>query len=87
MKEDEYHSPRECPMVQEALRERGPYDIRVGCCPACGSYSYYSEGPHFSCSWCDYSCGGAALHSMLEAGDIVALADYEEAQCGEEGVP
>jgi len=44
------------PMVKEALSDgRQPWDIALLPCPVCGKLSYYNEGSHFSCRFCDKS--------------------------------
>lgn len=40
-------------MVQEALKERSADDIFVMACPDCGKWSYYNQGSHFSCRFCE----------------------------------
>lgn len=42
------------PMVQEALKDgRSADDIQVIACPKCGEWSYWNEGSHFSCRFCN----------------------------------
>ena len=82
-----YDSPWEDPNVRRALRDgRGPGDIQLGCCPECHGHSYYNEGSHFSCHWCGWSCSGRRLDALIDAGEVISLADYDESQT-DPGVP
>lgn len=40
-------------MIKEVLKERPADDIAVLNCPQCGGLSYYNEGSHFSCRFCE----------------------------------
>jgi hypothetical protein len=80
-------TPWDDPNVIQALRDgRTPSDISLLCCVRCGRYSYYNEGSHFSCQWCDWSAKGAALDRLLDA-DLITLDDYAEMQAEEPDVP
>ena len=63
------------PNVKAALKERSPSDVMLLCCPACGDYSYYNEGSHFTCYFC-----GAGYYVATEdeggfPGPFVAVED------------
>jgi hypothetical protein len=74
-----HRSPWGDPNVEIALQSRHPTDIALIRCPRCGNWGYYNEGSHFSCSVpdCEYSCGGAELDGLIDAGEVMYLADFE----------
>lgn len=43
------------PMVREVLKEgrRQPWQIQTLRCPKCEKRSYYNEGSHFTCRFCE----------------------------------
>jgi hypothetical protein len=72
----EYHSAWEDPNVKAALKQRDTGHVYVMCCAECHNYSYYNEGSHFSCSWCDWSVSGDDLDAALENGGAITLDEY-----------
>lgn len=41
------------PLIRSLLKERPADDIQVMDCPVCGRMSYYNQGSHFTCRFCD----------------------------------
>lgn len=78
------------PMVKEALTERAADDIMVMPCPECGKWSYYNQGSHFSCRFCDMTFYVLADFESKEdidgpcvwAHDAITLADTLEVEDG-----
>jgi hypothetical protein len=75
--------------VREALGEgREAGDIALLECPRCHRYSYYNEGSHFTCRFCDEGFevldegetgrGGPSVRSW----EAITLADWTEANDG-----
>lgn len=62
-------------MTREALKERVAADIEMLSCPACGKYSYWNEGTHFTCEHCDTGFAALTENEIYErdqAGDLPA---------------
>ena len=85
--DESFHNAWDCPSVKDALGERMPDDIMVAPCGECRNYSYYNQGSHFSCSWCDWSASGAALDGMIDAGEVITLDEYTELILESEDAP
>ena len=65
------------PLVGQRLREgQQPTEIWLILCPACGNYSYYNLGSHFSCSveGCGHAIAGDELDVLIDNGDATTLA-------------
>ena len=58
---------REDPNIKAALKERSPEDVMTMRCPECGEDSYYNQGSHFMCYFCD-RLYYAANEDELDAG-------------------
>ena len=83
-------SPWNDPNVKAALKQGRPAsDISLICCPECGTYGYYNDGSHFSCSgdMCGYSCRGDRLDALIDNGEVITLDDYAEMAAEEEQIP
>jgi hypothetical protein len=81
------HDPYNDSNVQEALKGRSSEEVSLACCRECGQYSYYNDGSHFTCHWCDWSASGGILDDMIEAGKVISLADYADLEGGDPGNP
>jgi hypothetical protein len=79
--------PHSDPNVQEALKGRTPEEVSLICCRKCEYYSYYNDGPHFTCHWCGWSASGGLLDDMIETGEVISLADYADLEDGGPGIP
>jgi hypothetical protein len=87
-KDPGFHDAWEDPNVKEALKQRDSGHIYLLCCGRCHNYSYYNEGSHFTCQWCDWSVGGDDLDELLENGEAITLDEYTEMQVdADEGIP
>lgn len=75
------------PHVKAALLQRPPDDIYLMICHGCGRYSYYNQGSHFSCTWCDWSMSGRQLDLALDAGEAITLDDYAELPADDLDIP
>jgi hypothetical protein len=75
------------PNVKAALKTRRAADIYLMCCSQCGNYSYYNEGSHFTCSWCEHYVRGEELDRLIDNGEAITLDDYTEMQVEEPDVP
>lgn len=83
----EHHSAWDDPDVKAALKQRDAGHIALICCGNCHCYSYYNEGSHFSCQWCDWSVSGEDLDDVIEAGEVISLDDYTDMTVNGEDVP
>lgn len=82
-----HRSPWEDPNVQAALNSGRPScGIYLICCGRCGTWGYYNEGSHFSCSveGCGWSVRGLYLDAILEAGEVISLDDWTDMMVREE---
>lgn len=82
-----FHDAWDDPSVQRALNQRSPARIALLCCQSCGNHSYYNEGSHFECSWCNWSIAGEELDELLEAGECISLDDYTDMMIDHEDFP
>jgi len=84
-----YRSAWDDPNVTAALKQRDAGHICLICCYRCGNYGYYNEGSHFTCSveGCGWSCSGDELDGIIDAGDVITLDDYTDAQVNGEDYP
>lgn len=82
-----WHSAWDDPNVKEALKERRPNDICLLCCERCSNYSYYNQGSHFCCAWCEWSVVEEDLDELLDMDGVITLEDYEDMQTNGEDVP
>jgi hypothetical protein len=70
------------PLVATRLREgEQPTEIWLILCPACGNFSYYNLGSHFSCSvdGCGHAIDGNELDVLIDNGAATTLADAMDA--------
>lgn len=80
-------NPWEDPNVKQALQDgREPNDIMLCQCLKCHGYSYYNQGSHFTCYWCNWSVSGRRLDSLLVDGECLSLEEYDEMQT-DSGIP
>jgi hypothetical protein len=79
-----YRNAWDDPNVKAAMKQRPLEQVCLICCERCGNYGYYNEGSHFSCSvdGCDWSVSGGDLDRLINAGDVITLADYTEMAAG-----
>lgn len=82
-----WHDAYEDPNVKEALQQRDAQHIALICCQQCANYSYYNEGSHFTCSWCDWSASGEDLDLLIDNGEVITLDDYVDMQVNAEDIP
>jgi hypothetical protein len=78
----ESHGWQDSPLIREALRDgRQPDDICFVFCDRCDSVTYYDQGSHCTCEWCE-----ANLDHLLnaDAGEVITLADLWDAPADDE---
>jgi hypothetical protein len=75
---------RESPMIRAALEERAPDGISVVHCARCGSATYYNDGSHCSCEHCNLDMD---VDRLIEAGEVLTLADVFEAEADDPCLP
>src|SRR5690348_1270350 len=70
-------SPNDDPMVEAALKGgREPSEISLIRCSACGVYTYYNEGSHWTCRECGVLIDNDLLDDVIGAGEVITLQDY-----------
>jgi hypothetical protein len=83
---DPKQTPFDDPNVKEALRDgRDSSDIHLIGCYVCGEYSYYNDGSHFTCRFCDWTLRGRKLDAVIEDGGAISLDGWSEMAAGDNG--
>lgn len=84
---DDEKTPWKDPNVIEAIKSRPTQEISLIQCHNCLAHSYYNDGSHFTCQWCQWTAEGDELDEMIDQGEVVSLDDWCELQAETEDVP